>query len=164
MSDSEEPASSSASVLSEIEAIRQLKYAYFRLLDTKRFEELGELLTENATSAFQSGELSYDGRAAIVGFLTKALGDSGIVTMHTGHHPEITLTGDGAATGTWYLEDLVVVQGADFEIHGTALYSDEYVKVDGSWRISHTGYERIFERRRKPSTGETISFESRFSS
>src|ERR1700732_230893 len=42
---------------SEIESIRQLKYAYFRLLDLKRFTELGALLTEDATTAYQSGEL-----------------------------------------------------------------------------------------------------------
>jgi hypothetical protein len=30
-------------------------------------------------------------------------------------------------------------------MHGTGIYSDEYVKVDGEWKISLTGYERIFE-------------------
>jgi len=82
--------------------------------------------------------------------------------MHTGHHPEITFKGETEAEGTWYLEDRVFVPGFDFEIHGTALYRDEYVKLGGAWRISHTGYERIFERKLKPSTGEQRSFESRF--
>ena len=36
---------------SEIESICQVKYAYFRLLDLKRFTELGALLTEDATTA-----------------------------------------------------------------------------------------------------------------
>ena len=30
---------------------------------------------------------------------------------------------------------------------GTGIYHDEYVKVGGEWRISTTGYERIFEYR-----------------
>jgi hypothetical protein len=30
-------------------------------------------------------------------------------------------------------------------LHGTGIYSDEYVKIDGEWKISLTGYERIFE-------------------
>jgi hypothetical protein len=148
--------------LEDLEAIRSLKYAYFRLLDTKRFDELGGLLTEDATSAYQSGELSQNGRAAIVKFLKDSLSSAEIVTMHTGHHPEIELRSGSSASGTWYLEDLVVVPGADLEIHGTAIYSDEYVKLDGHWKISHTGYERIFERQRKLSTGATTSFESRF--
>lgn len=147
----------------DFEAIRQLKYAYFRLLDTKRFDELGELLTEDATSSYQSGELSQNGRAAIVEFLKRSLADPGIVTMHTGHHPELTLISENEAAGTWYLEDLVIIPAADLEMQGTAIYSDEYVRRDGTWKIGHTGYERIFERRRKPSTGEEISFKSRFS-
>ncbi len=147
----------------DIEAIRQLKYAYFRLLDTKRFDELGALLTEDATSAFQSGELSQNGRAAIVEFLKKSLSDPGIVTMHTGHHPEIEKVSDTEARGTWYLEDLVMLPAIDLEMHGTALYKDEYVRLAEGWRIRHTGYDRIFERQRKPSTGEAISFTSRFS-
>jgi hypothetical protein len=150
------------SELAEIDDIVRLKHAYFRLLDTKHFDELGELLTEDATSAYASGELSHEGRAAIVAFLTDSLGDAGFVTMHTGHHPEITLTSPTTATGSWYLEDRVIVPAHDFELHGTALYRDEYRKVDGRWRISHTGYDRIFEEQRKRSTGEILSFTSRF--
>jgi hypothetical protein len=148
--------------LESLHEIQQLKHAYFRLLDTKEFDELGELLTEDATSAYQSGELSHDGRAAIVAFLKKALGDPGAITMHTGHHPEITLDGDDSATGTWYLEDLVIVPTADLEIHGTAIYRDRYTRREGRWKISHTGYDRIFERHRKLSTGATTHIKSRF--
>jgi hypothetical protein len=148
----------------DLEAIRRLKHSYFRLLDTKRFDELGQLLTADATSAYQSGELSQQGRDAIVAFLKQSLADPGMVSMHTGHHPEIDLTSDTSATGTWYLEDRVIIPAADIEIQGTALYRDEYVKVDGEWKIRHTGYERIFERQRRPSTGETTSFKSRFAS
>jgi hypothetical protein len=75
-----------------------LKYRYFRLLDTKRFTELGQLLTEDATTSYQSGELSYQGRDAIVAFLEESLGSGDIVTMHNGHHPEIELTGATTAT------------------------------------------------------------------
>jgi hypothetical protein len=148
--------------LAEIDEIVRLKHAYFRLLDTKCFDELGRLLTEDASSAYASGELSQQGRAAIVAFLADSLGDRGIVTMHTGHHPEITLTSPTTATGRWYLEDRVLVPAHDFELHGTALYRDEYRKESGHWRISHTGYVRIFEEQRRRSTGEVLSFRSRF--
>ena len=148
--------------LDEVEAIRQLKYAYFRLLDLKRFEELGELLTEGATTAYQSGELCQSGRRAVVAFLQESLGDPGIITMHNGHHPEIAVAGTDA-TGRWYLEDRVIVPAHDFELHGTALYEDRYVKVGrgaSSWRIAHTGYERIFEEHRRYSTGAVLSVRS----
>jgi len=145
----------------DIDAIVRLKHAYFRLLDTKRFDELGQLLTEDATSAFDSGRLSHSGRQAIVAFLRHAIGRPDIVTMHHGHHPEITLTSPGTATGIWYLEDRVIVQAQDFELHGTALYGDEYRKEDGRWLISHTGYDRIFEEQRRRGH-EVVSFTTMF--
>lgn len=148
--------------LEEIAAIHQLKYRYFRFLDTKRFVELGELLTDDATSSYQGGKLSHTGRDAIVAFLEQSLGSADIVTMHNGHHPEIELTGPTTATGTWYLEDRVVVRSADFEIIGTLLYADRYQKVDGAWKISHTGYDRIFEEHRRHSDSKLHSFRAMF--
>lgn len=144
------------------EAIHRLKYAYFRLLDTKRFEELGELLTEDATTSYESGAHTFADRASVVAFLRESLGDPGIVHVHHGHHPEIDVRADGTATGTWYLEDRVVIPAYDLVLGGTALYDDTYVRTAKGWRISHTGYERIYEERRKHSTGELISFVSRF--
>ncbi len=145
-----------------LEEIRKLKHAYFRLLDTKHFQELGELFTEEATTAYESGKLSQVGRAAIVAFLEESLTDPGIVTMHHGHHPEITLDGPDRARGTWYLEDRVIVPAFDLVISGTALYSDQYRLEAGGWRIAHTGYERIFEEHRTYTTGAAVSFTSRF--
>jgi hypothetical protein len=148
--------------IEDIEAIKQLKYAYFRLLDLKEFEELGQLLTENATASYEDGKSSFSSRAEIVAFLSGALSDPGIVSHHNGHHPEIVVDSADSASGVWYLHDRVIVPGFDIEIGGTALYRDEYTKVDGQWRISHTGYQRIFEERRKHSTHEVQSFSSRF--
>jgi len=149
-------------MVDDLEAIRRLKYAYFRLLDLKRFSELGELLTDDCTASYGDVEAPLEGRQAIVDFLTGALSDRGIVSEHHGHHPEIDLAGDGTASGVWYLQDRVVVPAADLEIGGTAFYRDEYRKVDGRWRISHTGYERVFEEHRTHSTMAVRTFRSRF--
>jgi hypothetical protein len=146
----------------ELEAIRRLKYAYFRTLDLKQFEELGTLLTEDATSSYEDGRTVLEGRSAIVSWLSSVLGDTGIVTEHHGHHPEITFTSDATADGTWYLQDRVIVPGADIEIAGTAFYSDRYRLTGEGWRIAHTGYTRVFEEQRTHSTLEVRSFTSRF--
>ena len=146
----------------ELEAIRRLKYAYFRTLDLKQFEELGALLTEDATSAYEDGRTVLEGRSAIVSWLSSVLGDTGIVTEHHGHHPEITFTSDATADGTWYLQDRVIVPGADIEIAGTAFYSDRYRLTGEGWRIAHTGYTRVFEEHRTHSTLQVRSFTSRF--
>jgi hypothetical protein len=146
----------------ELEAIRRLKYAYFRTLDLKQFEELGALLTEDVTSSYEDGRTVLEGRSAIVSWLSSVLGDTGIITEHHGHHPEITFTSDTTADGTWYLQDRVIVPGADIEIAGTAFYSDRYRLTGEGWRIAHTGYTRVFEEHRTHSTFEVRSFTSRF--
>jgi hypothetical protein len=148
----------------ELEAIRRLKYAYFRTLDLKQFDALGELLAEDATASYEDGQTVLEGRAAIVGWLASALSDPGIVTEHHGHHPEITFTSDLTAEGTWYLQDRVIVPAADVEIGGTAFYEDRYRLTGAGWRIAHTGYTRVFEEHRTHSTLAVRSFTSRFGS
>jgi bile-acid 7alpha-dehydratase len=148
--------------LADIEAIRQLKHAYFRLLDSKQFEKLGRLFVEDATTSYESGKYAHHGRDEVVSFLSNSLGDRSIVHEHLGHHPEITLTSTTTAVGSWYLHDRVIVPGADFELGGTAIYTDRYEKVDGAWRIRHTGYVRVYEEQRKHSTGELTAFRDRF--
>lgn len=131
--------------LEDIEAIKQLKYRYFRALDCKHWEELAGTLTADATAAYDGGRYSFQGRQAIVEFLRDALGSPRVVSMHHGHHPEIELDTESAARGTWYLRDMVIFRDAGMVIHGAAFYADEYVKRDGAWKIRSTGYERTFE-------------------
>jgi hypothetical protein len=148
----------------ELEAILRLKYAYFRTLDLKQFDQLGQLLTEDATAAYEDGRTRLEGRSAIVGWLSEALSSPGIVTQHNGHHPEIDFTSDTTATGVWYLLDRVIIPAADLEIGGTAFYEDRYAKTGEGWRIAHTGYMRVFEEHRTHSTLAVRSFSSRFGS
>jgi len=146
----------------ELEAIRVLKHQYLRFLDCKCFDDLGQLLTDDVRSSYDSGKMSHVGRAAVVQFLSEALSDPAVVTMHTAHHPEIALISDTTASGTWYLEDRVIVAEQDFELHGTAIYRDEYRKHEGRWLISSTGYVRIFEEGRRRSSGQVLAWRTMF--
>ena len=131
--------------LVEIEAIKRLKYRYVRLLDLKEFDELETLFLEDATASYSDGVYSFDNRDQILEFLRSALGSTSMLTSHKVHQPEIELTGPDTATGTWGLEDVVILADAALTIRGAAFYADEYAKVDGEWRIRHTGYRRVFE-------------------
>lgn len=131
--------------LVEIEAIKRLKYRYVRLLDSKEFDEMEELFIPDATASYSDGAYSFEGRDKILEFLRTALGPRTMVTSHKVHQPEIDITGPDTATGTWGLEDVVIITDHGLEIRGAAFYSDKYVKVDGEWRIRHTGYRRLFE-------------------
>ena len=133
------------STLEEIESIKKLKYKYFRCLDSKRWAELAECFTPDATSAYDGGKYSFQGREQILGFLEGALGRPTMITLHQGHHPEIELTSPTTATGTWYLEDQVIDAKRNTTLRGAAFYHDEYVKLDGAWKLQSTGYVRTFE-------------------
>lgn len=131
--------------LVEIEAIKQVKYRYLRAVDTRDWDLLATTLTEDATSAYSSGKLSYEGRDAIIAFLRESMPEKDMLTSHKVHHPEIELTGPDTATARWGLEDVVIILPANMNLRGAAYYEDKMVKVDGEWRIAHTGYRRLYE-------------------
>ncbi|MDP6977104.1 MAG: nuclear transport factor 2 family protein [Myxococcota bacterium] len=132
--------------LLDIEAIRQLKHAYFRCIDTANFEELATLFHEDVTVHFVGGnyEWKLQGRdeyldAVKAAFTNQAIGH------HNGHHPEIQILNENEATGIWYLADNMWVMNFNFFTTGTAIYWDRYLKVDGRWTIKDTRYRRIYE-------------------
>ena len=131
--------------LVEIEQIKRLKYAYARCLDLKRWDEIAGLFTADAVAAYSGGGYSFEGRDAIVGFLTRSMGAETFHSSHKMHHPEIDLTGADTATGVWALDDVVVMTDFELTIRGCSFYDDHYVKQDGVWRIQKTGYKRIYE-------------------
>jgi hypothetical protein len=130
--------------LLEIEAIKKLKYKYFRALDCKLWDELTECFAADAVCSYDGGKYAFEGREKIMEFLSKAL-TARVISMHHGHHPEIELLGDDTASGVWYLEDKVISLDNNTTLMGTGIYRDEYVKEAGGWRFKYTGYDRIFE-------------------
>ncbi len=141
--------------LDEIEAIKQLKYRYFRCLDSKLWDELAECFTADATTWYDSGKYSFAGRDAIMKFLRDALGSHDVISLHQGHHPEIRIAGATAATGIWYLEDRLYFTKQKMMLWGAAFYEDEYVKSEAGWRIARTGYRRTFEEIQSRELGMT---------
>jgi hypothetical protein len=128
----------------EIAAIKKLKYRYFRAVDLKKMDELRAVLTEDATARYDNGNFAYDGRENIVSFINDAF-PTPHMAMHQGHHPEIELISDTEAVGTWYFHDIVFYLKDNLRLEGTGYYHDRYRKVDGEWKIAHTGYRRNFE-------------------
>ena len=131
-----------------LEDIRQLKYRYLRCVDLKLWDEIAGVFTEDASADYGThavrGQLSLRGREQIVGYLRDNLGPQ-IITVHRCGQPELTIEGD-KARGTWSFEDTVIAMEHRAWIRGAAFYEDEYTRdADRVWRISHTGYRRIYE-------------------
>ncbi len=133
-------------LLMDIEAIKQLKHAYFRCVDTANLEELATLFHDDVTVNFKGGtyEWKLQGKQEYldnigVSFSRESVG------QHNAHHPEIQVLSATEATGLWYLADNMWILNHNAKTHGTALYWDRYLKVDGRWLIKDTRYERVYE-------------------
>lgn len=135
----------SLSALGALEAIRQVKYRYFRALDCNEWELFASCLTEDCSAAYSDGKLCLEGRDAIVDFMRQNMSGADFLSMHHGHHPEITLISDTEANGVWYLEDTIISLVRKTRLYGAAIYEDSYRLEGGEWRISKTGYRRTFE-------------------
>ncbi|MFN2589515.1 MAG: nuclear transport factor 2 family protein [Actinomycetota bacterium] len=111
--------------LVEIEAIKRLKHLYVRLLDLKRWDELGDLFVPDATSAYSDGKYSFQGRDAILAFLRQALASPNVLTSHRVQQPEIDLAGPDTAVGVWALDDVVILVEHATTVRGAGFYRDE---------------------------------------
>ena len=131
--------------LEDIEAIKRLKHKYFRALDCKLWDEFAGCFTADATSSYSDGQYTFQGIYAIMKFIKRGLARYHFFGVHHGHHPEIDITGDTTARGTWALFNYMIDTQENRSFLISALYHDEYVRVDGEWKIKHTGYGRVFE-------------------
>ncbi|MET0544748.1 MAG: nuclear transport factor 2 family protein [Caulobacterales bacterium] len=142
-----------------IEEIKKVKAKYYRLMDSKKFEEMDAIFTKEAIlDVRQSTDITADlstpmsestpnymiGRDAILHVMRTVGGV--MLSMHHGHMPEIELESDTRATGIWAMEDLVEWPGGGGYagmLHGFGWYYDTYLFEEGRWRIHHSQLRRI---------------------
>jgi SnoaL-like protein len=131
--------------LLDIEEIKQLKARYFRLMDTKRWEDWSSVFAKDAVMEVPEASVVNNGRAQIVQQVSRIL--EGVRTVHHGHMPEIELTGPDSARGTWAMYDYVEFpsseSGGRVGLQGYGHYHEEYVREDGEWRIARTRLVRL---------------------
>ncbi len=132
--------------LMDIEAIKQLKHAYFRCIDTANLDELAGLFHDAVEVHFIGGtyEWKVSGKADYLSNIGQSF-NARSIGHHNGHQPEIQILSETEATGIWYLADHMWLLEHNALTTGTALYWDRYTKVDGRWLIRETRYERLYE-------------------
>jgi hypothetical protein len=131
--------------LAAIEAIKQLKARYFRLLDTKQWDEWAGVFTADLDAWIEdTSDINYSSRDQFVASVSAILADA--VTVHHGHMPEIEVTSPDTARGIWAMFDYVRIAGQErsLELKGYGHYHEEYRKgFDGQWRISSLRLHRL---------------------
>ncbi len=145
--------------LLDIEQIKQLKYRYFRGIDTADAALLEDVFTDDASVDLRGGSYrcQFDGKRAILDFLASAFHNES-AACHQGHHPEITITGQDSATAIWYLQDIFIDFSRDIVTRGSAFYRDQCVRQNGAWKVHFSEYDRIWEEveRRDPKIKTTV--------
>jgi hypothetical protein len=131
----------------DLEAIRQLKARYFRLMDTKRWDELQRVFIDDADIDMTGEGSAHTSTAAQFVTLLRSMIEE-VVTVHHGHMPEIELTGSDTARGIWSMEDYVefpqAADGSRVGLRGYGHYHEEYRRDrDGQWRIARLRLSRL---------------------
>ncbi len=130
--------------LEDIEAIRYLQAKYQRCLDTRDFDGLESCFTQDVTSSYGNGSMSYNGRDAVLGFLREAMSVD-MPSTHLIHGGEIDVKNGTQASAKWYLEDYLLHRKYKMKLHGAAIYDVSYRKENEEWRIYSIGYTRCYE-------------------
>ena len=132
-----------SATLLEIEALKQLKARYCRLLDTKDWQAWRGLFVDDFFSdTSPAGGKVIRGADEFVAYTRKGLRDQ--ATVHQVHAPEITLTSPTTARGIWALED-VVRFGPGVNLRGYGHYTETYEKRNGSWLFASSTLTRLRE-------------------
>ena len=108
--------------MGDVDEIKRVKYRYLRALDTKHWDEFADTLTEDIVGDYGSSlgeEHHFTDRDSLVEFMRSAM-PANVLTEHRVTHPEIDVDGD-EATGTWYLQDRVIVPDFDFMLYRRGL-------------------------------------------
>jgi hypothetical protein len=145
----------SVSDLQNIEEIKQLKARYFRFLDTKDWQALRTVFTDDAqfdvavAGTMHSAEPSryFDNADEFVTELSKFLQPA--VTVHQGHMPEIVITGEGTARGIWAMFDHVGFPERPDRKRtvGYGHYEESYRQEGAEWKISFLRLTRLHVER-----------------
>ena len=133
-----------------IEDIKQLKYRYYRFLDTKDWENFRTIWTPDAVMdmnmpdrILNTEDGLYRGPDAITAFAEKAIGEGS--TVDHAIMPEIDVTSPTTANAIWVQEDRVTwPEGQpNRSLHGHGYEHETYEKIDGAWRIKSTKLVRL---------------------
>jgi hypothetical protein len=136
----EETTMTAAQQADDIEALKLLMAHYACWGDTQQWDKFGSLFHDDAVIIIDAGprpdqkadpRIEVHGREAFIAGQSASL--DGVHTAHNMFLPEITIDDDTHAHATWGLHDYIKTPVVNFNGYGHI--SQDYVKVDGQWKI-----------------------------
>jgi ketosteroid isomerase-like protein len=130
--------------LTDIEAIRTLRYKYCRSVNRAEWRNLEECFAEDATFEFGPGT-RVSGRTAVIEFYENVLSRTMAMTVIHCHNPEIEVRGD-KGSGLWEFDNFRIESRGDEASRIGGRYEEEYIKVDGQWKIRSSAVTFHFQQ------------------
>lgn len=132
-----------------LEDIRLLKHRYIRCMTEGDFDTMAGLLTEDVQAAYSDGLYTFDNRTELLAFLRDSHGRNHTEVLGYWHvtMPEITFQDADHASGIWAMYHFYLHKGELRQEEMFAYYQDDYVRLDGAWKIRRTGYRRVMEQK-----------------
>jgi SnoaL-like domain len=120
-------------VIEDVEAVKKAMFRYYRCLDFKLFDELGDCFTQDVTADYGMPGWGAEGREALVDFLAANESREDYRVSHSSHNEEVEIVDATTARGYFKLHDWVVMSGVTM-MRGFGLYDMGFEKSN-RWRI-----------------------------
>jgi hypothetical protein len=132
--------------LEATEELRNLKARYFRLMDTKQWDELREVFCSDLKVMTPEGKIYVEGGAAYAAALRNSLKHA--VSCHQGLMGEVEVIDAENAQAIWAMQDVIEWQDRHpamgwKSILGRGHYHETYRKEGGRWRIATLTLTRL---------------------
>jgi hypothetical protein len=121
-------------VLEDTDAVKKAMFRYFRCLDFKLLDELGDCFTEDVSADYGMPGWDAEGRNALVAFLSSNESRDDYRVSHSSHNEEIDILDERSARGYFKLHDWVIMGGQTI-MRSFGRYDMVFEKTDGRWRI-----------------------------
>jgi hypothetical protein len=121
----------------DIEAIKNVKYSYWRGADLRLWDLFADQWTEDCVVEIPIMGEKRVGRSDVIDFAKGQYDKGNITAFHMGHNPQIEITSDTTAKGIWMLQVYTENRDNNTRMISHGWYEDEYLKgPDGKWRHS----------------------------
>lgn len=127
-------------VLEDIEAIKTLHATYFAIVDSRQFDKLNEVFLDSA-KVIIAGTVC-NGLTEVIQFYKEVTNIP--IYEHYGHDPIINMLSDSNAKGIWSLLSIRADGPDSPALWSAGRYQEEYVKVDGVWKIQRMELNRVY--------------------
>ena len=126
--------------LEDIEAIRALKARYLFCCDRKDPKGMRACFADGKVHIDYGAVGTFDNADALAKIFTDIACHDYMVEMHHGMNPQIEIIDDARAKGTWSLHYFLINTQTKGLTQLAGYYEDEYLKLNGAWKISRTKF------------------------